>query len=271
MHRILLACVLSWAATAAAAQPRTLLLVVAHPDDESAFGEVLVQAKRNGDRAVVVIATDGKDGTRVTDIPAGERLGALRREESRCAARRIGIEAPIHLGIERLDTKIGTGNFFRERARARVAIAEQIRTIDPDVILTFGPEGDTGHPEHVVVGGLVTEILLAEGWVDRYPLYFLAWPREIAEAAELGFVDDRYVNVRVRYAQAEEDAALGMMPCYATQYTAEELREDRARKLADSSNVLQFRRFATSPGRGESFWPDSTKVERRSPPPDSPR
>jgi LmbE family N-acetylglucosaminyl deacetylase len=46
--------------------------VVAHPDDEMAIGDVLVKYRRLGYKVYVIIATDGKEGVRVTSIPAGD-------------------------------------------------------------------------------------------------------------------------------------------------------------------------------------------------------
>lgn len=235
------------------ARERSVVVIVAHPDDESAFGEVLVRHAARGDRVHVLIATDGKGGTRVTEIPAGDRLGALRREESRCAARAIGIAPPVFLGIERLDTQIGTGRYFAEHARLMGLLKEHIERLQPDVILSFGPDGDSSHAEHIVIGAAVTALLLRENWVDRFPLYYLAWTPEQGRRSGLGFVADDYLNVRIAYTQAEEDRALAMMPCYTTQFTAAEIAQDRADKVSDTENALHFRRFAIARGLREDF------------------
>ena len=51
---------------------KTMLVVVAHPDDEMAIAEVLIKFNRKGFKVILMIATDGKYGTRVTKIPEGE-------------------------------------------------------------------------------------------------------------------------------------------------------------------------------------------------------
>src|SRR5690348_15357375 len=91
---------------AAAQAKKTILFIGAHPDDETAIGEVLVKYAKEGHKVIVMIATDGKDGTRVTKIPAGDSLGNLRKLETACACSKMGIEPPVFLSIERLDTKI---------------------------------------------------------------------------------------------------------------------------------------------------------------------
>jgi LmbE family N-acetylglucosaminyl deacetylase len=234
---------------------KTLLAIFPHPDDESAVSEVLIKYAEMGYNVQLIIATDGKDGTRVTKIPAGDSLGNLRQEETRCACKIMGIAEPIFLGIERLDTKIGTGKYFQEHKRLLQLLKEKITIINPDFILTFGPDGDSHHAEHIVTGASVTELLLREGWVEKYPLYYLAWSKEQAMGLieELGYVNDQYFNVKIVYTQAQENKALEIMPCYVTQYTPEELKEDREGKLKDKNNALHFRRFVTARGMQKGF------------------
>ena len=129
---------------------RIILFVGAHPDDETAISEVLNKYARLGNKVFVIIATDGKDGTRVTKIPAGDSLGMLRRKESICGCKTLGVQAPVFLGIERLDTKIGTGKYFKEHQRFMDSLRVKIPFINPDIIITAGPDGDTHHSEHIV-------------------------------------------------------------------------------------------------------------------------
>lgn len=234
---------------------KTLLVVFPHPDDETAIAEVLIKYAELGYNVQLIIATNGKDGTRVTKIPAGDSLGNIRKEETRCACKTMGISEPIFLGIERLDTKIGTGNYFKEHKKFLELLKEKIATIAPDFILTFGPDGDSHHSEHIVTGSAVTELLLREGWVEKYPLYYLAWTKEQASGLieELGYVNEQYLNVKIEYTQAQENKALEIMPCYVTQYTPEELKEDRENKLKDKNHVIHFRRFIVLKELQENF------------------
>lgn len=229
---------------------KTLLAIFPHPDDETAIAEVLVKYAERGYKVQLIIATDGKEGTRVTKIPAGDSLGTIRKEETRCACKIMGILEPIFLGIDRLDTKIGTGNYFKEHKKFLELLKDNIALINPDFILTFGPDGDTHHAEHIVTGAAVTELLLREGWVEKYPLYYMAWSKDQASGLieELGYVNEQYFNVKIEYSQEQENKALEIMPCYVTQYTPEELKEDREKKLKDKNHVLHFRRFVVKKG-----------------------
>jgi LmbE family N-acetylglucosaminyl deacetylase len=227
---------------------KTLLAIFPHPDDETAIAEVLIKYARLGYKVKLIIATDGKDGTRVTKIPAGDSLGNLRKEESRCACKIMGIDAPIFLGIERLDTKIGVGKYFREHKRLLDTLKVLIPAIHPDVILTFGPDGDTHHSEHIVTGATVTELLLQEGWVEKYPLYYLAWTKELGGLGDLGYVHEKYFNIKIEFSNEDELKGLEAMKCYVTQYTAEEMKDDHDKKIKDQNNFVHFRRFVVQKG-----------------------
>ena len=229
--------------------------VFPHPDDETAIAEVLIKYAELGYNVQLIIATNGKDGTRVTKIPAGDSLGNIRKEETRCACKIMGISEPIFLGVERLDTKIGTGNYFKEHKKFLELLKEKIILINPAFILSFGPDGDSHHAEHIVTGAAVAELLLREGWVEKYPLYYLAWTKEQASGLieELGYVNEQYFNVKIEYTQAQENKALEIMPCYVTQYTQEELKEDFERKRYDKNNFIHFRRLAVMKGLKNDF------------------
>ncbi len=232
---------------------KKILFVGAHPDDETAISEVLNKYARLGNTIFVIIATNGKDGTRVTKIPAGDSLGMLRQKESICGCRILGTQPPIFLGIERLDTKIGTGKYFKEHQRFMDSLKVRIPLINPDIIITAGPDGDTHHSEHIVVGATVTELLLAEGWVEKYPLYHFAW-RKGAESVDPGsFMDKQYVNVKVSFTMGDEKKAIEALNCYITQYTPEELKEEAAHKLKDPSNSIDFRKFVVKKGIKNDF------------------
>jgi LmbE family N-acetylglucosaminyl deacetylase len=232
---------------------KVILFVGAHPDDETAISEVLNKYARLGNRIFVIIATDGKDGTRVTKIPAGDSLGNLRKAESACGCKVLGLEPPIFLGIERLDTKIGTGKYFKEHQRFMDSLRVRIPLINPDIIITAGPDGDTHHSEHIVVGAAVTELLLADGWVEKYPLYHFAWKKGATSIDPGGYMDDQYANVKVEYTSEDERKAIEALNCYVTQYTAEEMKEEAANKLNNGDNTIHFRKFVVKIGLKNDF------------------
>ncbi len=236
-----------------AVKKKTILFIGAHPDDETAISEVLTKYGRLGNKVFIIVATDGKGGTRVTKIPDGDSLGVLRRTESICGCKTLGIEPPIFFGIERLDTKIGTGNYFKEHQRFMDSLRVRIPLINPDIIITAGPDGDTHHSEHIVVGATVTELLLAEGWVERYPLYHFAWKKGVESVDPGSYMDEQYFNVKISYTDEDERKAIEALHCYVTQYTQEEFKEEEDRKLKDTTNTIYFRKFVVMKGLKNDF------------------
>jgi LmbE family N-acetylglucosaminyl deacetylase len=89
--------------------PRTLLAIFAHPDDEATVSHVLARYAAEGVTVYLAIATDGRYGvTEHAKIPAGDSLAAVRAEEAKCAAEKLGIEPPILFGLHD-QLKMGEG------------------------------------------------------------------------------------------------------------------------------------------------------------------
>lgn len=138
---------------------RTLAAVVAHPDDD-AYGIAGVVALRAADprfRFVLVHATDGEAGSIAPGSGATrETLGAVRREEDRRAWEVLGRTPDRHEWFGYPDGRLS--DVPRSELVDRIAtVLEQER---PDVVLTFGPDGITGHPDHVAVGRATDEAFL---------------------------------------------------------------------------------------------------------------
>jgi N-acetylglucosamine malate deacetylase 2 len=223
---------------------KSILIVAAHPDDEIAIGgEVAVKYSRLGHKVFVIIATDGKGGTRVTNIPAGDSLGQIRRQESICAAQKMGIEPPIFLMIDRLDTKNGIRNYLDGYTQLLKLLKTHISNIKPDIILTYGPDGDSHHSEHIVISAAVTELTLREGWIDNYKLFYLA-NKHIPEAGyDIGTVREDYLTVKIDYSDEDELITLDADACFTSQFTKEEKDKDFIEKTNDKNNFKYYRQF----------------------------
>jgi LmbE family N-acetylglucosaminyl deacetylase len=127
---------------------KTLLGIWAHPDDEAYLSAGLMAvARQRGDRVVVVTATAGELGTDDPDRWPPARLGALRRHELRASLATLGVHEHQVLGF-------ADGGCHRKDGTALVAA--MIRAVDPDTIVTFGPDGMTGHPDHRAVSAWTT-------------------------------------------------------------------------------------------------------------------
>lgn len=132
-----------------ATRRRTLLGVWAHPDDEAYLSAgLMLEHVARCDRVVVVTATLGEHGT---DDPAAwppQQLAARRGRELRHSLATLGVHESIVLCFE--DGTCGEHD-------GSAAIARHIADIRPDVIVTFGPDGMTGHPDHRAVSRWTTD------------------------------------------------------------------------------------------------------------------
>ena len=129
----------------------TVLGVWAHPDDEAYLSAgVMAMARDRGQRVAVATATVGEAGG-----VRGSR--SLRRQELEAGLAAVGVEEHYWLGFHdgrctQVDPVVGVA-----------AVQRVLRQVDPDTILTFGPDGMTGHPDHVAVGRWVRQAWSAEG------------------------------------------------------------------------------------------------------------
>src|SRR4051812_22419489 len=125
-----------------------LLAVLAHPDDESlGFGGTLARYAAEGVETYLVTATRGERGRFGTLGKRGDpvEVGRVRETELRAAATVLGIREVSIL-------KYPDGSVDQvEPTTAVRAIVGHIRRIQPDVVVTFGPEGAYGHPDHIAI------------------------------------------------------------------------------------------------------------------------
>ncbi len=165
----------------------------------------------------------------------------------------MGIKPPIFLSIDRLDTKKGIRTYLNGYALLLELLKEKITNIRPDIILTYGPDGDSHHSEHIVVGSAVTESILREGWVDKHPLYYLAAEEAPDMGYDLGALNSQYLNIRIEYTVEDELKTLAADTCFVTQFKPEEKRKDYEEKTKDKNNFKFYRRLDVYKGLKNEF------------------
>ncbi len=124
----------------------TILSIWAHPDDEAYLcGGIMAKATTAGSRVVCVTATRGELG--VTDAVRWppDQLASIREAEMTESMRILGVKEHRWLGYP----DGGCADVDHESAVERVA--ELLREVRPDTVLTFPPDGQTGHPDHIAV------------------------------------------------------------------------------------------------------------------------
>ncbi|MBU0493414.1 MAG: PIG-L family deacetylase [Chloroflexi bacterium] len=137
----------------------TLLAVFAHPDDESfGPGGTLARYAAAGVSVHLVCATRGEAGGSDQSNPeTGADLGDRREEELRCAAKILGL-AEVHLLGYRDSGMAGSADNQHPQALVQAdpdvlaqQVADLIRDLRPQVVLTSDPYGGYGHPDHIAV------------------------------------------------------------------------------------------------------------------------
>lgn len=130
-----------------------ILGVFAHPDDEVfCVGGSLAKYAAAGSEAMVVSATRGEAGQiRDAEVATRRTLGTVREQELRAACAALGVRQVRCLDY--LDGNLEEA----ERGELVTAVAEIINEFRPDVVVTFGPDGAYGHPDHIAISDATTE------------------------------------------------------------------------------------------------------------------
>lgn len=233
-------------AAAQAKEPPTILAIFAHADDETGPGPALTAHAKTG-KVHIAYVTDGRYGVREGfALPEGETLIAIREEEARCAARIRGFEAPVFFGFT--DMLAGGENVGEQMARLRAAsarIVEEIERVKPDIVVTFGPTGYTGHPDHRLVGALVREAMASRDWGGVRLLEFALSKSQIETMGGRGLSligeEDASLNVAVGFGAAERAKESEALGCYVSQFSEAQMQAIRAAADRDDSNVRWFR------------------------------
>jgi LmbE family N-acetylglucosaminyl deacetylase len=166
-----------------------LMAVLAHPDDESlGLGGALAKYASEGVEVFVLTATRGDHGRYrghrfgEHEHPGSLALARIREAELRAAASVLGVRE-----VSLLDYN----DQYLDRANPRQAVADiagHLRRVRPDVVVTFGPDGAYGHPDHIAISQFTTAAIVAAGdptfacdGVDAKEhsvskLYYIAWP-----------------------------------------------------------------------------------------------
>lgn len=221
---------------------RPLMAVFAHPDDERVIGPLLHRLSREGKEVHLVIATDGSRGVREhAGIAAGKPLADARKLEAECAAKRLGVQHLHMLGLE--DGGLAS---FANLGRLRTELSDLVSRVRPSAIITFGPEGGTGHPDHRLVGNVTTEVIQRDEFQATVDLLYASLPAERLKTAPrasptVNGVAESLLTIRVRFEQQDLVAGRESFACHRSQYTPGEMAAINA-YLAHAFNGVNYLR-----------------------------
>ena len=197
------------------------MCVLAHPDDESlGTGGTLAKYAGEGVETYLVTATRGERGRfgDSKESPGLEVVGRTREAELRAAASELGLSEVAFLdyqdgSLDRVDT-----------AEALGKIVTHLRRVKPHVVITFGPEGAYGHPDHIAISQLTAAAIVCaadpqfssaavramEAGPHRVSkFYYIAWSEQKWAAYQAAFRSlTRTVDGIVRQATPWPDWAL---------------------------------------------------------------
>ncbi len=130
----------------------TILSVWAHPDDETYLASgLMARAVCEGARVVCVTATRGEGGSMDEERWPTATLGAVREQELMRCLDILGVTEHVFLDLP----DIGMDTALPEEGAAR--LLDLMNDIRPTSVLTFGPEGMTGHLGHISVSDWARE------------------------------------------------------------------------------------------------------------------
>src|SRR5260370_22511994 len=133
------------------------MATLAHPDDESLGNSAtLARYAAEGVEITLVTATRGQRGWlgEAAANPGPDALGRIRETELHAAAAALGLREVVVL--EYVDGDL-------DQAQPDQIICElvaQIRRVQPHVVLTWGPDGGYGHPDHIAIGKFATAAVM---------------------------------------------------------------------------------------------------------------
>jgi LmbE family N-acetylglucosaminyl deacetylase len=178
-----------------------LMAVLAHPDDESlGVGGTLAKYASEGVDVFLLTATRGDRGRfrgyRLDEHqhPGPLALANIREDELRAAASALGVREVSILDYH--DQLLDRAN----PREAVAAIAGHLRRVQPEVVVTFGPDGAYGHPDHIAISQFTTAAIMAaanpafpsDGLKAAQPhavskLYYIAWPESTWKVYQSAF------------------------------------------------------------------------------------
>src|SRR5438094_8018369 len=154
-----------------------LLLVMAHPDDETfGAGGLVLRHTRAGIPTYLICATYGEAGWMGKPLDAKkENLPEIRAKELEEASAALALS-----GVELWDYPDGRVA-QSERRQITERIWEQISKLRPRAVVGWGPDGGYGHPDHIAMSAFTDAAVSAMTEGERPALYHIAIDQQVAD------------------------------------------------------------------------------------------
>ena len=222
-----------------------ILAVIAHPDDETLFSGIIALLTDKNIPIHIVYATSGNGGGDASGRNlSGNALAVVREDETRNSLKIIGLKTPP------IFLKYNDGELKNKIESLRNNISSLFDEIKPNIVITFGPDGMSGHPDHITIGAVTDYIFDRKYFVDtllhiavsetRAQIYNSAAENYIVEHA----VNDSAINLKVDVEKYNEKKLLAAT-AYKTQFT-----ENDCKAIGNLISKAPYEEFIITRERG---------------------
>ena len=157
---------------------KRILLVTAHPDDESFMAAgTMLKNHRAGGKSFVACATFGEKGkSHVQGKITPEQLKEMRKNELLAVSKYLKVSDLLMCGLP--DTQLADPSHQKTFYKELLVFAEKHR---PDVLISFGKDGISGHRDHIAAGNVAKKASARL----KTPLVTFAAPPTLAQSMEV--------------------------------------------------------------------------------------
>ena len=238
-----------------------MLLIFAHPDDESfALGGTIAKYAEQGVNITLVAATKGEAG-KAAGICKPEDLGAIREQELHSAAGILGISKVVFLGYRDKEVPIAPPLEIVEK------LVRIIRDVRPQVIITFGADGASGHRDHRAIHHFTqTAIQFAKAPIELdlgkpFTLPRLCYVRPAWRLSADKLQDVDYTISISPWAERKWQAILEHKTQQGSRKRFEGLEEKQKQDYLSQEYFQCDQTFSAFPGKGQDLFQDLERVE----------
>ncbi len=241
--------------------PKKMLLIFAHPDDESfALGGTIAKYAEKGVTITLVTATKGEAG-KVAGICTLEELGYIREQELMRAAEILGIDRVIFLGYRDKEVPIAPPLEIVEK------LVRIIREVRPQVIITFGADGSSGHRDHLAIHHFTKSAVrfakksIEPEWGNSFTLPRLCYVRPGWRLSADKLQEADYKISISPWAERKWQAILEHKTQQGSRLKFEGLEETQKQDYLNQEYFHCDPVLSAFPGRGKDLFLDLEKVE----------